>query len=189
MNQDENSPWQYKPSSGGPSTELPSDDAPQPAQKPATSARSLSWQAAEFIEHPHSSGWYAALIGGTVLLAVLVYLATKDLFATGTILVVGIIVGIYAGHKPSQVQYGITESGLSINNKSYPYSAFKSFTVLREGNLSSVNLFPLKRLMPPVSAYFEPKDEPKVTDALGSHLPYEDRKMDGIDRLSRRLRL
>jgi hypothetical protein len=103
--------------------------------------------------------------------------------------VVGVIVGVFAGHKPKQIQYEITESGLGVNGKNYPYNAFKSFTVLREGNLSSVNLIPLKRFMPPVSAYFEPKDEPKITEALGNHLPYENRKMDGIDRLSRRLRL
>jgi hypothetical protein len=189
MNQDENSPWQYKPDGGAPSPELPDDDSPQPASKPAASSRTVSWQAAEFIEHPHTSTWYAALIGGTVLVAVLVYLFTKDFFATGTIAMVGVIVAIYAGHKPDQVQYEITESGLSVNGKSYPYGSFKSFGVLREGSLSSINLFPLKRLMPPVSAYFDPKDEPKVVDALGNHLPYEERKMDVIDRLSRRLRL
>jgi hypothetical protein len=188
MNQDQSSPWQYKPDGGAPSPEPSDNGSPEPASKPA-SARSIAWQAAEFIEHQHSSGWYAALIGGAAALAALVYLATKDIFATGTIVVVGVIVGVFAGHKPKQIQYEITESGLGVNGKNYPYNAFKSFTVLREGNLSSVNLIPLKRFMPPVSAYFEPKDEPKITEALGNHLPYENRKMDGIDRLSRRLRL
>jgi hypothetical protein len=60
---------------------------------------------------------------------------------------------------------------------------------MQEGPLTSANLFPLKRFMPPVTAYFDPKDEEKITNVLGNYLPYEDRKMDGIDRLSRRLRL
>ncbi|MBX4197638.1 hypothetical protein KW801_03750 [Candidatus Saccharibacteria bacterium] len=189
MNQDENSPWQYKPDGKTASANLPDDNGSESKTKSRASSQLISWQAAEFIEHQHSSSWYAALIAGTALLAALVYLATKDIFAAGTIIVVGVIVGVFAGHKPGQVQYEISESGLSVNGKNYPYSAFKSFAVLREGNLSSVNLFPLKRFMPPVSAYFEPGEEPKIVDALGNHLPYEDRKMDGIDRLSRRLRL
>ena len=190
MNQDENSPWQYKPDNGSeaPAGAGSNDDSPEPTRQHA-SPKSVSWQAAEFIEHQHGSGWYAALVLATAVLAALVYLTTKDYFATGTTVVVGIIVGVFAGHKPAQVEYEISDYGLSVNGKNYPYSSFKSFSVLREGPLSSVNLFPLKRFMPPVSAYFDPKDEPKITDGLDSYLPYEERKMDTIDRLSRRLRL
>ena len=61
--------------------------------------------------------------------------------------------------------------------------------MIDEGALSSVNLIPLKRFLPPVSAYYEDKDEKKITDALGDHLPYEPRKLDMVERLSRRLRL
>jgi hypothetical protein len=178
----------YKPG-GNPASNLPDDDSPAPDVEPSSKSGPVSWQAAEFIEHEHNSGWYTALFVGTILLAVLVYLTTKDYFATGTIVAVGIIVAIYAGHKPGQAQYEITDSGLIVNGKNYPFSSFKSFTLLKEGELSSVNLFPLKRFMPPVSAYFEPKDESKIVDAIGNHLPYEERKMDSIDRLSRRLHL
>jgi len=189
MNEDQNSPWEYKPDGGetvNQNPDTPTDGSPAPRRK---SDPSVSWQAAEFIEHPHPSSWYATLAIGTFLLSALVYLVTKDLFATGTIIVVGVIVGVFAGHKPEVIQYEVTESGISVNGKNYPYGAFKSFAVLHEGSLNSVNLFPLKRFMPPVSAYFEPKDEDKIVDALGNYLPYEERKMDVIDRLSRRLRL
>jgi hypothetical protein len=40
-----------------------------------------------------------------------------------------------------------------------------------------------------VSAYFEPKDEQKITALIGEHLPYEERKPGAVDRLSFRLRL
>jgi hypothetical protein len=190
MNQDENSPWQYKPDKGSESTAEPGNDndSPEPAPRHYP-AGSVAWQAAEFIEHPHGSGWYAALVASTVVLAAFVYLTTKDFFATGIIVIVGVIVGFFARHKPAQAQYEISSSGLSINGKPYPYSLFKSFAVLREGPLSSVNLFPLKRFVPPISAYFDPKDEPKIVEVLGNYLPYEERKMDSVDRLSRRLRL
>jgi hypothetical protein len=50
-------------------------------------------------------------------------------------------------------------------------------------------LTPLKKLMPPITAYYKPEDEEKITDILGGHLPIEEAKPHSIDRLSRRLRL
>ena len=125
----------------------------------------------------------------TAALTAAVYLITKDYFATGTIPIVGIIVAVFAGHKPGVATYEITNKGLSVNGKNYAYNQFKSFSVLQEGNLSSLNLFPLKRFMPPVSAYFESTQQDKITNAIGEYLPYEPREMDSIDKLSRRLHL
>lgn len=188
MSQEDNAPWQYRPDDdGGPEPDEP-ETGPRhrPHRKPHAE---VSWQAAEFIEHHHGPGWYAGLIIATAALAALVFLITRDYFATGIIIVAGIIVWVFAGHKPTKADYQISGAGLSINGKNYPYGSYKSFSVMREGALNSINLIPLKRFMPPVAAYFEPKDEARITEALGEHLPLEDRKMDAVDRLSRRLRL
>jgi hypothetical protein len=187
MDQQDNTPFQYNPS-GSPAS---SPDAEPGTEPPVAreSSKNVSWQAPEFIERHHPAGWYAALVLIAVVLAAIVYLTTKDIFATGTIIIMGVIVWVFAGHKPGLVQYEINNRGLSINGKLYPLSAYKSFTTLREGEFNSVNLFPLKRFMPPISAYYAPADEQKVTDVLGNQLPYEDRQMDGIDKLARRLRL
>jgi hypothetical protein len=163
----------------------PDDAGPAHTQ----AATGFAWQAPEFIEHPHGSGWYLMLAIGTIIIAGLVYLTSKDAFATVTVAVVGVIVGIFAKHKPTIVDYELGSRSLRINGKDYPYSGYKSFTILQEGALSSINLHPLKRLMPPITAYFNPDDEEKVLAAVGDHLPYEQRPMDAVDRLSRRLRL
>jgi hypothetical protein len=116
------------------------------------------------------------------------YFLTKEYFATGTIVVVGIIVAIYARQKPRQVTYELSESGIRIGEKSYNYHLFKSFALIKDGLLNSVQLSPLKRFMPPISAYYDAADEEKITDILGEHLPYEDAKPDRIESLSRRLK-
>ena len=187
MDQQENTPFQYNPN-GSPSDVSDSDAAPEPSSG-HSSPKTVTWQAPEFIEHPHPASWYTALVVITAVLAAIVFLTTKDYFATGTILVMGIIIWVFAGHKPGLAQYEITDRGLSINGKPYPFNAYKSFTILREGEFNSVNLFPLKRFMPPISAYYNPSEEKKIADALGDRLPYEERQMDSIDRLARRLRL
>jgi hypothetical protein len=189
MDQPENTPWQYKSDNADAGSNFSSETATPTSESKPTANQTVAWRATEFIEHSHSSAWYGGLMVSTIALAAIIYLVTKDIFTIGTILVIGVIVGVFAKQKPGQAQYEISRSGVSVNGKTYAYRDFKSFSVFHEGPLSSLGLFPLKRFMPPVSAYFEPKDEQKIIDALGSYLPYQDRKLDAVDRLSRRLHL
>lgn len=183
----------YKPASAEPSSNLPSgqpnDSTAETQQAPASpSGSGVSWTASEYTHHERGASWYLSLTIGSVVLAAAVYLLTKDYFAVGTIIALGIIVGVFAGRKPDQLNYELTDTGLRIGDKRYAYGLFKSFAVIRQGALGSINLMPVKRFMPPVSANFAPSDEVKIIDLLGQHLPYEERKADSIDRLSHRLR-
>ena len=178
----------YKPSGGTAVADAP---APQPAgspPKPPTDS-TFSWTASEYIDHNRSDSWYLLLFLGTVALAAGTYFLTKEYFAVGTIVAVGIIVAIYARQKPKQVTYELSGSGLRIGEKLYAYSLFKSFSLVNDGMLNSVQLMPLKKLMPPISVYYEAADEEKITDILGQHLPIEEAKPHAIDRISRHLRL
>ncbi|HEX5395078.1 MAG TPA: hypothetical protein VFW52_01880, partial [Candidatus Saccharimonadales bacterium] len=85
--------------------------------------------------------------------------------------------------------YELSSSGLRIGQKLYPYSSFKSFSFVREGAINSVQLTPLKKLMPPISAYYKAEDEEKIADILGSHLPLDEVQPHSLDRISRRLKL
>jgi len=189
VNPDDNAQWQYKPDGSSQSdagNSLPTSSN-QAAQAPAVQP-GLSWTALEYIDHTRGTGWYMLLLIITAGLATAIYFLTKDFFATGTVVVLGFIVGSFAARRPRQVAYEISSSGLKIGAKQYAYQLFKSFSVMREGPITSVNLLPGKRFMPPVSAYFDPKDEQQVINTLGQYLPYEERKLELIDRLSRRLR-
>lgn len=186
---DDNGSWEYKPDGKEAAAipELPGAGAAQGAAPKATND-AVSWTASEYIDHARGAGWYLGLILGTIALAAGVYLVTKDYFAAGVIAAVGIIVGIFSTHKPKQVQYSLSSSGLTAGEKSYPLSLFKTFALIREGALSSVNLIPIKRFMPPLSIYFDPADEQKIVTILGEHLPLAEGGLDAVERLSRRLR-
>jgi len=189
MAEDNNSPWQYKPDDSPENVDVPDDDVQDPVAS-ESKQKTVAWQATEFIEHHHGSSWYAVLALSTLAIAAIVFFSSShDYIAAFIILVLGAVVGMYASHKPGTASYEITHDGLKINDKTYRYGDYKSFAVINEGDLSSVNLIPLKRFLPPVSAYFDNKDEQKITNALGGHLPYEPRQLDSIERLSRRLRL
>lgn len=190
---EENSPWTYSPGPSGSTATAEKPAAPE-AGPPAAGKQppadvSISWTASEYIDHDRGLGWHAMLALVTALLAGLVYLISRDYTSIGIVVALAVVVAIFVRRKPKEVNYALDSSGLKIGDKQYGYNLFKSFTVIRQGALSSVTLMPVKRFMPPVTAYFAPQDEEQITSALGARLPYEDQKPSHIDNLSRRLKL
>ncbi|OGL37915.1 hypothetical protein A3E49_01415 [Candidatus Saccharibacteria bacterium RIFCSPHIGHO2_12_FULL_49_19] len=169
-----------------PTNPLPSS---APPSKPPSGSSSVTWTASEYLHHDKGFIWYVLLLLATVVLAAAVYFLTKDYFATGAIVAVGIIIGIYAVRKPGQITYELSGDGLRAGQKMHPLDQFKSFSVIRSEGPSYISLLPLKKFMPPVDAYFSAQDEEKITDVLGQHLPYDEKQASGVDRLSRKLRL
>lgn len=186
--------WEYKPN--GDSTPPPAPQqqfTPQPEQQPAApvarqTENSVSWSASEFVAHQKTGGWYVMLLLAGIVVAGLVYLLTRDFVSAGTIVVVGVILGVFAARKPRTLQYQLDSRGIHIGNKSYPYSDFKSFSMIDEGPFNSIALTPLKRFMPNISIYFEPNDEEHITRVLSSYLPFEEGKKDAIDKLMHKIR-
>lgn len=187
MQQEDQPGWDYRPSGGTAIADKPNAQTGGGA-KPPSSNSSMSWTATEYIEHERGASWYLLLIVVTAALAGLAYLISKDYFAIGVIVALGIIVAIAVGRKPRELQYQLDNQGILVGDKSYNYSEFKSFTIIHDGAVSHVELVPLKKLMLPVTAYFGPGDEERIMDIIGQHLPYEQRQMAAIDRLSRKLR-
>jgi hypothetical protein len=191
MAQDEETSWQYNPDGDAqPGGDGDVDDsAPVTHDRPAHTPKHVEWESLEFIDHHHGAGWFFLLFVTTIVFATLIYLLSKDTVAVITVVLVGIIIGVFATQKPSKAKYEISSSGMKINGKLYRYSNYKSFTIIQEGELMSVNLSPLKRLTPVLSAYFNSDKQNSILKALGNYLPYEEKGLDGIERLSRRLRL
>lgn len=167
--------------------EYQSDEVAPTANAPI-SAAPVQWTASEFIEHSKSIGWYAILAGGTIALAALVFLLTKDKVATAVVFIVAIVFGILANHKPRELAYTVDETGIHIGEKTYPYANFKSFAVVQENAIESIWLMPLKRFMPMLTIYFDPKDEEKIENVLSIYLPLENHELDPVDRLLHKIR-
>jgi hypothetical protein len=47
---------------------------------------------------------------------------------------------------------------------------------------------PLQRFMPPISVYYEPKDEAEILGVIGAYLPNEELRNDYVERLMRKIR-
>jgi uncharacterized membrane protein YobD (UPF0266 family) len=149
----------------------------------------VSWTASEYQANPKSAGWFGSLALASVLLAVVIYLVTRDLISTVVIGLVGVIVGIFAARQPQILQYHLDSQGIYIGNKFYPYASFKSFSVAEDQAMSYISLLSLRRFMPPLAIHYDPADEEKIVNTLADYLPYEEHKKDIVDNITRRFRL
>lgn len=174
--------WQYTPASPG---QMGGRGA---ADMQANTSADVAWTASEFVAHSKGSGWYGLLALSAAVLAALIYLITHDTISVGIIVFVAVLLGISAARKPRVLHYQLNGSGLAIGEKFYAYAEFKSFSVMQEGAFSSIMFLPLKRFMPPISIYYDPKDEDRIVEVLAYFLPMEARTHDLVDSFIKRIR-
>jgi hypothetical protein len=122
------------------------------------------------------------------VVAVLIWLLTKDTISSVVILFAAFVFGFYARRQPRELAYRLDDGGLTIGPKFYPYAGFRSFAVMDEGAFSSVVFMPLKRFAPLVTIYYDPKDEENIVGLLSDRLPMEERQKDAVERLMWRIR-
>ncbi|GAC1500720.1 MAG: hypothetical protein NVS1B10_04520 [Candidatus Saccharimonadales bacterium] len=148
----------------------------------------FTWTASEYVHHEKSLSWYVGLAVAVLSFAGLSLFLTGDIITFGVITIAGLIFGFYATHKPSDLDYSVDHSGLTIGSKSYPYDEFKYFTLVHEGAYQSVLLMPLKRFATSRSIYFKPEQADKILSIISEVLPLEEHKPDAVDKLMRQIR-
>lgn len=161
----------------------------EPVERPAYDGpEAISWTASEFIAHEKSAGWYLAVISVAALISAVVYLITRDYVSVAVVIAAGLILAYYGSHKPRELNYKLDRGGLIIGQKIYHYDHFRSFSLIQEGAFTSITFMPLKRFAPPISIYYAPEDEARITALLSTHLPVEQHKRDAVDKLMHRIR-
>ena len=148
----------------------------------------IEWTASEYISHEKSISWHGALFAAAAVLIVIVFVVSRDILSTIVIALSAVAMSVYAKKKPEQKAYRLDDQGVSINDSLYPYAAFKSFSIVEEGSINSIWLKPLQRFSPTTVIYFPPDQEEAIEDLLSHYLPFEQKSMDAIDRITRRIR-
>jgi hypothetical protein len=164
-----------------------SDD---PASKPAFPTHpvvTVSWSASEYVAHDKNMGWYALVVLGSGVVAAVVYLITRDVISTSVMVILGITFAAFGARKPQVLEYAVDGAGIRIGPRHYPYSKFKTFSIIEEDAVRSILLMPLQRFNLPVAIYYNPEEEEKIIQALGVYLPHEDRQAGPIDSLMRKI--
>ncbi len=151
-------------------------------------AIATTWSAGEYVSHQNSGGWYISVIGFSFGLAFLAYILLKDFFAPALFVLLGVAAALYAKRPPSILQYSVSIHGVTIGEKHHSLSDFRSFSMMEDGGILSIQLNPLRRFLPPISLYLDEKDADRVADAFSMYLPHEEKAADLSDRIARKLR-
>lgn len=146
----------------------------------------IEWSASEFISHEKNGGWYITLIGGSILLAAIIFLLTREFFSIIVVLVLGVALAVFGAVKPRVLTYRLDTNGIQVGERSFGFEVFKSFAVFDDTAVPSVHLVPQKRFMVPITIYFAPNDEERIVEFLGDFLPLEERERDFIDKITSR---
>ena len=153
-----------------------------------TNLQPISWEAEEYLNKSHNTGWFIGLAIVTIALGVLaVFLQGWTFLAL--VIVSALTILVYALRPPRTLSYRLDEKGLTEGNKLYPYQDYKAFGILKEGEHFSAILIPKKRFGLQVKVYFPEGSGEQIVDNLGSRLPMEEVKIDLLDKLVNFLRI
>jgi hypothetical protein len=107
---------------------------------------------------------------------------------------IGVLLGaagalaVYAHKPPKVMKYELSDEGVHIDGKLYPFGEFRSFGVIPDEDWHSIDLEPAKRLNIRRAILFDTEDFDEIVGHLELHLPREDRPLDIIERITRYVR-
>jgi len=163
---------------------------PQSDTVPVTEEESpVHWQAHEYVHHDKNAGWFVLFtIVVVILTATAIFLIQSITFAI-LVPVMAAALLVYIHRPPRIINYTLSRQGLHVNDQLYPFSEFKSFGVIHDGDAYFVMLIPVKRFKPAVSVYFPEESGEAIVDMLGARLPMEELHLDAVDEIIRKLRI
>jgi hypothetical protein len=184
----EPSQWQYQSGNLAPVTGFAEPPAPnQPNADNPTARDSISWSASEFMHHEKASSWYIYVVIAALVLATAIYFLTKDIFSVAVIVVIGIIFGVFGALKPKVLNYAVSPDGIQVGNRHFSFEEFRSFAVIQEGALPSIQLLPHKRFALAITMYLDPQQADKIVEILGEYLPFEHQDRDFMDKFASKI--
>lgn len=91
----------------------------------------LSWTIDEYVRHERGPVWYALAITTTV--AILLYAVVTQNFLFAVIVIMfAVITGLSSLREPRKLMFVVTDLGIAVGEKFFPFKDFKNFWVLYE---------------------------------------------------------
>jgi hypothetical protein len=176
-----------QPSGGNePPPDEPPPDEPARDERPRDET-AYSWEASEFVHHHKDTAWYVVLFCGAALLVAATVLLHSWLEML-VIITMTVAIVVYARKPPRTLRYELTEQGVQIDGRKFPFADFRSFGVVEDSEWHAVDLEPSKRFRPRMTMLFNSDELPEIVGHLELHLPREDRQPDLVEQVTRYLR-
>ncbi len=150
-----------------------------------------SWHFPEFEKQVRSSAWYISVAVLTLIFLFLAFLDNNFLFAVIIVMAV-VIIFLQSGKEPQDLKIEITEGGVKIEDKIYPYKDINKFFIIYEPpQISNLYLDLKSNLKPRVTIPLMNQNPVNIRDTLLLFLDEDVEKNDepASDYLTRVLKL
>lgn len=171
-------------------SELIGDDTQSAGYQSDPDLEPIYWSATEYTPADKNFLWFFVFA-----LVVIALVAADILFLhyytfSALIIVMALAIVVLTKRPSKSIQYTLSdEQGLYIGDILHPFNEYKSFSYLQDGNRHMIMLIPVKRFSLPTSVYFPEEAGEQIVDVFGARLPMENRKLDIVDVIVRKLRL
>ena len=172
-----------------PAVQQPEAPVPVPEEPAPTLQEPVRWQANEYIHHEKSLLWFVVFTLIIVAFLVLDFLLIRSITFGILVPVMAAALLVYTHRPPRVIDYTLSSKGVHINDHLFPFSEFKAFGVIRDGEEYSVMLLPTKRFKPGTTIYFPEEAGEAIVDMLGARLPMQELHLDVFDKIIRKLRI
>jgi hypothetical protein len=153
-------------------------------------AEPIAWSAVDDSQHQRGGKWYLVwvlilvVLAGASLAANL-WLGIWQIWTSVGLAVVIFISLVVVNKQPGRtIKYELTDSDVTINDKSFPLKDFQSFSVADHGTSQTVSLVPTKRVSIPYDLIVPTKDAGEVIELLSAHLPLNQAGLNFTDKIS-----
>ena len=135
--------------------------------------RAILWEAYEHQHAPKESDWFWILGIMTLSISMASVLLGNPLFGI-LIFIGGLVVAILATRDPKIVSYAVTQRGLRIDQKLYPYTTLESFCIDEEAMSGPQLLVKSTKLFMPLLVLPLPLDTmEEIEELIAQRLPEE----------------
>ena len=143
----------------------------------------LEWQAPEFRHYPKNGAWFItfALVIG-MLITYLFF--QQDWFGGISVLIIAILVGVFAMHRPNEVTIRLSTYGVHIDDTHIPYTQIKEFWIVDTENHKTLNINTTAYLNHLLSIELQDQNPNEVQEILEELL---DEKEDAVETVAQRI--
>ncbi|GHU07583.1 hypothetical protein FACS189431_2380 [Alphaproteobacteria bacterium] len=155
----------------------------------------IQWSATEGANQKRRTAWYLTAAGIVVALAgaafaIWWFTGEWQFWTTVGLAVLALITLVFVNTRPGHVvSYALDDDGVVVDDKRYPYSAFRAFTIDNDSKNWQAILIPVRRLSLGISFVIPDGQGETIVDQLGAYLPMENTAPDIADRIARQLKL
>ena len=150
----------------------------------------FEWNAPEYIHYEKDKNWF--IIAGILAISLIFYgIIAGSPFMSIAIAILAAVYYLQYQKKPRQMKIIISDLGVKVDDKFFPFSNMKSFWIIyNPPEVTTLHFRTLNRIMPEITLQLSDADPAPIRNYLARQLPEEEGKTEGFtDMLVRLFRL